>query len=194
MPETTFDKTALRRALIAARDALSPDDRASADAQIGMRVLAWLASVLPMTPVTLGVYWPMRGEPDLRELYDRLGRQGVRLALPVVVQPQAPLRFAAWMPGEPMARDACGLPVPTKAEMVEPEGLLVPCVGFTAGNIRLGYGGGYYDRTLAQRPRLRTAGIAYACAITEFPRAAHDIALDTVITENSPLVFPPQSD
>lgn len=186
MSGTTIDKSALRRALIATRNTLSPDVRAKADADIGMRVLAWLASFppgMPGRPCTLGIYWPMRGEPDLRNLFGKLDQQGIRLALPVVVQQDMPLEFAAWSPGQPMMQDVCGVPVPATLDMVQPDGLLVPCVGFTAGNIRLGYGGGYYDRTLAARPQVRTAGIAYACTLTDFPRDAHDIPLDTIITE-----------
>jgi 5-formyltetrahydrofolate cyclo-ligase len=184
MPESVSDKTALRRSLIAARNMLPAERRAEADAAISMRIQAWLKA----NPVdTLGVYWPMRGEPDLRDLYAMLDQQGMKLALPVAVQLAAPLAFALWKPGETLDKDACGVPAPAARTLVRPDALLIPCVGFTKSNIRLGYGGGFYDRTLALAPRPRTAGIAYACALSEFERNVHDVALDTVITESAPL-------
>jgi 5-formyltetrahydrofolate cyclo-ligase len=74
--------------------------------------------------------------------------------------------------------------VPADLRMVaRPGALLIPCLGFNGGRFRLGYGGGYYDRTLAQQPRPVTAGIAYNCLAAEFASAAHDVALDLVLTE-----------
>jgi 5-formyltetrahydrofolate cyclo-ligase len=181
MPENIPEKIALRRALIANRQAIKPEVRNQWDAAIGSRVIGWWAAHQAQT---LCVYWPVRGEPDLQTVYAELAARGVQLALPIVVAKNEPLRFAAWMPGDPLTRDALGVAIPADANMsVQPDALLVPCVGFNAGNLRLGYGGGFYDRTLAVQPRPLAVGIAYECSLVEFDGAAHDIALDEIITE-----------
>ncbi|MDL2357107.1 MAG: 5-formyltetrahydrofolate cyclo-ligase [Pseudomonadota bacterium] len=179
--ETAAGKAALRGALAARRGAIEPVQKAAWDAAIGARLLAWWRA----QPVAaLGVYWPLRGEADLSVAYYELARAGVRLALPVVLARDAALGFADWRPGEPMHKDAMGVAVPADLRMVAtPPALLVPCLGFNAQGYRLGYGGGYYDRTLAVPPRPRTVGIAYACLAAQFPSAPHDVALDRIITE-----------
>ena len=132
----------------------------------------------------------MREEPDLRDVYAELAAQGVQLALPLVVARDAPLQFAAWTPGEPLEVDAMGVSIPAQISaqgriMLNPEALLIPCVGFNAARVRLGYGGGYYDRTLAVAPRPLAIGIAYANGLASFDAAPHDAALDLIITEAS---------
>ena len=177
------NKADLRRTLLAARSAIAADARLQYDAAIGAQVLAWWRT----RPVqTLGIFWPMRGEPDLRKPYAELAAQGVQLALPLVVERDAPLQFAAWAPGDALVPDALGASIPAQTGvMLHPEALLIPCVGFNAERIRLGYGGGYYDRTLAVTPRPLAIGIAYANALATFEAAAHDVALDLIITEVS---------
>jgi 5,10-methenyltetrahydrofolate synthetase len=177
------DKAALRRSLAALRAGIEPDLKAEWDAAIGAQLLAWWrAQPLP----ALGVYWPLRGEADLSLAYAELARSGVRLALPVVLARDAPLGFADWQPGEAMVKDGMGVLVPAALRMVAlPQVLLVPCLGFNAAGYRLGYGGGYYDRTLAQAPRPFTLGIAYACLAAQFASAPHDVALDRIITEKA---------
>lgn len=182
MAEYILEKTALRRALIANRQAIAPEVRSAWDAAIRVRVLDWWTS---HRPSALGVYWPIRGEPDLRPLYAELAARGSQLALPLVVGKEEALRFARWTPGDALNTDAFGVAIPADAsKTVQPDALLVPCVGFNAANIRLGYGGGFYDRTLAVQPRPFTVGIAYECGLVEFDGAAHDIALDKIITES----------
>lgn len=183
------DKASLRAALKAARRARDPVEKARLDALIGARVLAWWhahgageggAGADP----GLGVYWPLRGEPDLQPLYAELARAGVRLALPLVVAPDCPLAFVAWVPGEPMASDRMGVAVPALQRLVDRPGvLLVPCLGFTQERFRLGYGGGYYDRTLEKEPRPVTVGIAYSGDQVAFAAGPHDVPLDWVIAE-----------
>lgn len=149
----------------------------------GASTASWPAAA-GQPSVALGVYWPLRGEPDLAAAYAALAVAGVALVLPVVLARDAPLAFAAWTPGEPMTVDAMGVAVPAALRMVAaPPLLLVPCLGFNAQGYRLGYGGGYYDRTLAALPRPRTAGVVYACMLAGFGAAAHDVALDAVLTE-----------
>lgn len=181
MADKLFEKTVLRRALLANRQSIEPEVRRQWDAAIGNRVIEWW---MAHGARTLGVYWPIRGEPDLRATYVELAARGVLLALPLVVGKDEPLRFAAWMPGDPLAKDPLGVSIPADtANAVQPEALLVPCVGFNQKNLRLGYGGGFYDRTLALEPRPHAVGIAYECSLVEFAGAAHDVALDRVITE-----------
>lgn len=177
-------KDSLRRALHTRRRALDPQQKAAWDALIGERVLAWWRAQENLT--TLGVYWPLRGEPDLSAAYAELAHAGVRLALPVVIRRDAPLAFAQWTLGEALVKDTMGVAVPSALRMMDrPGALLVPCLGFNARGYRLGYGGGYYDRTLASIPRPLTAGVAYACLEADFASAPHDVALDRIITEKS---------
>jgi 5,10-methenyltetrahydrofolate synthetase len=176
-------KRALRAALKAARREIGSEKRVQWDAHIGAQVMAWWRR---RQPPVLGVYWPLHGEPDLRAAYSELVKAGAQLALPVVVNRNAPLAFAAWTPGDPMVADGMGVMVPGDLHFVErPPALLVPCLGFNADGYRLGYGGGFYDRTLAELPRPATLGIAYACQEAVFAHAAHDIALDVIVTEVS---------
>ncbi|HYD96475.1 MAG TPA: 5-formyltetrahydrofolate cyclo-ligase [Noviherbaspirillum sp.] len=180
MPKTTAQKAALRRELLADRQAIPPEVRAAMDAAIGERVAAWWET---QRPAMLGVYWPIRGEPDLRAAYEALCARGARLALPVVVGKDAPLSFIEWKPGDAMTKDGFGVAIPVTGATVQPAALLIPCVGFNAQRYRLGYGGGFYDRTLAAAKRPLAIGIAYECARTEFPSDVHDVALDAIITE-----------
>ena len=175
-----LDKTELRRSLLGARTALAVDLRARCDFEISKRLREWLKQ----NPIpTLGVYWPIRSEPDLRALYSELAEDGIKLALPIVLGRNAPLGFAEWAPGDAVASDAYGVPIPVNQTLIQPQGLLVPCVGFNAENIRLGYGGGFYDRTLAKVPRPIAIGIAYASARASFPADPHDVPLDIIITD-----------
>ena len=185
MPDTTSIKTAkttLRRELLANRQAIAGEVRREWNAAIGARLLAWWER--HQTP-SLGVYWPIRGEPDLQAAYAELSMRGVRLALPVVVENDAPLVFIEWKPGDAMSRDGFGVAIPAEGTEVRPDALLVPCVGFNEHRFRLGYGGGFYDRTLAVAPRPLAIGISYDCGRAEFSADPHDIALDAVITETS---------
>jgi 5-formyltetrahydrofolate cyclo-ligase len=135
---------------------------------------------------TLGVYWPLAGEPDLRAAYAELALAGVRLALPVVMERDAPLAFTEWTLDEPMLAGRDGRAVPATLRFIErPPALLIPCLGFNAEGYRLGYGGGYYDRTLELVPRPLTLGIAYSKQEAQFGHAPHDVPLDVIVTELS---------
>jgi len=176
-------KAALRKALRTARGAFDPAIKVQWDAHIGAQIVAWwrLRQV-----DTMGVYWPLAGEPDLRACYAELAQAGMRLALPVVMERNAPLAFTAWTPGEPMIPDEMGVQVPAQLRFVErPPALLIPCLGFDAGGYRLGYGGGYYDRTLERQPRPHTLGIAYSNQQAVFPHDAYDVPLDVIVTETT---------
>ena len=175
-------KAALRKVLLRTREGLDSGTRARWDSAIGAHVLRWQRAG---GMAALGVYWPLPGEPDLRAAYAELAVQGVRLALPVVLEKDAPLAFAGWIPGEAMVKDAMGVSVPAQLRIMAcPPALLVPCLGFNDTRLRLGYGGGFYDRTLAATPRPATVGVAYACLAAQFTGDAHDIALDSIVTED----------
>jgi 5,10-methenyltetrahydrofolate synthetase len=175
----------LRRLLKERRRAIAPDHKRTWDDRIGARVLAWWGAGPGRQPGTiLGVYWPLAGEPDLRPAYAELAEAGVRLALPVVLARDTALGWAHWVPGEATVADSLGVAVPSELRMVErPGALLVPCLGFDARGYRLGYGGGFYDRTLAQEPRPSTLGIAYSFQQAEFEIGEYDIPLDQIVTE-----------
>ena len=173
-------KKALRARLLAARRALPAVEKAAADAIICARILDWWHA----HPVTsIGVYYPIRNEPDLLQAYNALHAQGVHLSLPNILGPGQGLEFLDWKPGDALIKDALGTSIPAAGKRTTPQALLIPCVGFNTSRFRLGYGGGFYDRTLASAPRPLTAGIAYAAALAEFVEEAHDIALDDMITE-----------
>lgn len=176
------DKDELRRTLLHTRRSVDPTLRASWDRAISARLFDWWTR---HRVTTIGVYWPIRQEPDLHALYNQLSAAGVRLALPVVLAKDQPLQFAAWTPGDALIKDALGVSIPAMQDFsVRPESLLIPCVGFNAARMRLGYGGGFYDRTLAAQPRPYTIGVAYSSAAVSFDGASHDIALDAVVTES----------
>jgi 5,10-methenyltetrahydrofolate synthetase len=184
MPLADDQKADLRRVLLARRAALDSATRKRWDDAIGAHILAWWQT---QRAPWLGVYWALQSEPDLQAVYAELAANGVQLALPVVLEKDAPLAFANWQPGEPMAQDKMGVPVPAQLVLRPcPPALLVPCLGYNLERLRLGYGGGFYDRTLAQTPgtaRPATVGIGYSCMQAQFSGDPHDIALDCIITE-----------
>lgn len=177
------NKLELRRTLLSLRNALAADQRALFDRHLADKILQWWRTE---KPASLGVYWPMRGEPDLHPAYTELHGAGVQLALPMIVGDNAPLQFVTWTPGEELRKDrfGAGIPVADNA-LIQPQALLIPCLGFNADCFRLGYGGGFYDRTLATEPRPRTLGVAYAFAEVDFAAEVYDIALDAVVTEEA---------
>jgi 5-formyltetrahydrofolate cyclo-ligase len=176
-----MEKHELRKQLLAMRKAMPAEEKAWRDKAIGERLLAWLEE---NPAASMGVYWPTQGEPDLTEVYRILDERGVELALPVVIARNAPLEFYPWRPGDALVADAHKVMAPVeRGTAVKPELLIVPCVGFDIQGYRLGYGGGYYDRTLAVESLPRTVGIAYAACGAEFASGAHDIRIEMVITE-----------
>lgn len=174
------DKADVRQLLLKRRRSIGAADRARWD----LLIIKQLSMLLDdHSTAMLGVYWPIRGEPDLRAIYDHWAASGKQLALPVVMDKNAPLKFCAWSPGDALHKDGMGVMVPATAREVQPDILLLPCVGFNQARIRLGYGGGLYDRTLAAPARPLTIGVAYSCTEADFPAEAHDIALDRIVTE-----------
>ncbi len=193
------DRAALRGDLLRWRRQLSAPWRCTADAAIVRRLRALLAGIVMRAhgaagPCVVGVYWPVRGEPDLTDLFGSWSQGGVRLGLPVVDAADAPLRFVAWAPGDATTAAAMGIPRPVADTTVTPDVLVVPCVGFDARCHRLGYGGGFYDRTLAMRRAagavaVRAVGVGYdAAEIADLAAAPHDEPLDAVVTQSRVLL------
>ncbi len=175
------DKAALRRQMMAARRALAPDVKLQADSRIAQRLSQWLAD---HQVKVLGGYLPMAGEPDLLPLYADLAARNIVLTLPIVLEKHRPLQYLRWQPGDALERDASGTMAPAaRSGFLQPDAVLAPCIGFTDDRLRLGFGGGYFDRTLAQSPRPVAIGIAYAINRVSFPAEAHDIPLDLMITD-----------
>jgi 5-formyltetrahydrofolate cyclo-ligase len=144
---------------------------------------------------TLAFYWPIRSELDLRGVAEHHVTRGGTAALPVVVQKNAPVEFWRWKPGAAMQRGLWNIPVPAERHIVVPNALLIPLVGYDAAGYRLGYGGGYYDRTLAAAvPRPLCIGVGYDNAelATIYPQP-HDMPMDLIVTERRLLRFARQS-
>lgn len=171
-----------RERLIAARLALSSDQRADHSEAIARR-LDDAAGGLARRIVS--IYWPFRGEPDLRGWAGRAIERGATVALPVVVAKGRPLVFRAWRPGDRLEKGVWNIPFPADGAEVHPDIVVAPVVGYDALNYRLGYGGGFFDRTLAAMPRKPKAiGVGYTLQhIATIHPQPYDIPMDMVVTE-----------
>jgi 5,10-methenyltetrahydrofolate synthetase len=170
-----------RERLLALRQAMPPDERR----RRGARIDAALRAVIAQRPGILGVYWPFRAEFDPRSLIDWAVAAGRGIALPAVVDKKGPLEYRAWRPGEPLVDGVWNIPVPERRETVIPAIVLAPLVGFDPGCYRLGYGGGYFDRTLAAlNPRPLAIGVGYeAQSIETIHPQPFDVPMDRIVTE-----------
>ena len=138
-----------------------------------------------LSGLTISAWWPIKAELNLRNWLERLIARGNRVALPVVVTRAAPLVFRPWTPDCKMVQGFWKIPVPAEGPEVVPDIMLAPLVGWDDAGYRLGYGGGYFDRTLAAfavRPLVIGVGLAAAQLPTIFPQP-HDIAMDSIVTE-----------
>lgn len=181
--EPSRDKAVLRRQLLAERLAMHDRHERSVHLQRVLRV--WLVG---RGEQTIGAYWPIKGEFDALPALYRWSEADAarRIGLPVIDRETRQLRFHVWYPGCPMEADAYGIPKPKDTEPFEPQMLLVPCVGFGPNGARLGYGGGFYDRTLAAlEPRPFTVGVGYAHGwLPWLQPEPHDMPLDALLTED----------
>ncbi len=133
----------------------------------------------------LAICWPIRNEYDARHVARTFRERGATTAMPVVVAPRTPLAFREWHPGTEMAKGAMDIPYPANAREVTPDAVLLPMNGWDAGGYRLGYGGGFFDRTLAaatKRPLVIGVTYEFARMETIHPQP-WDIAVDWVVTE-----------
>ncbi|NNU44240.1 5-formyltetrahydrofolate cyclo-ligase [Ramlibacter montanisoli] len=182
------EKRALRKQLIEQR--LKMPDRLRRGDLLQQVMRIWLVG---RTDTVIGAYWPIKGEFDPLPALHRWKEDGElldepqlrRIGLPVVDKLHQTLKFHAWFPGCPMEEDAYGIPKPKDTEVVVPTLLFVPCVGYGVGGYRLGYGGGFYDRTLAQlKPKPYTVGLGFAQGfLPNLEPEAHDVPLDAVLNE-----------
>ncbi len=176
-----------RARLRAERMAMGVEDRRAAGAALADHLLALLAARFGgARGRVLSAYWPIKGEPDLRPLMADLHADGVVVALPIVEVKAAPLVFRRWTPETAMVRGDWNIPVPPpEAEALRPEIALAPLVGWDPAGYRLGYGGGYFDRTLAALdPRAVAIGIGFEAArIATIHPQPHDVVLDAILTE-----------
>ena len=211
-----MDKLSTRKILIEERLNLADRQQSSDLLQRVMRI--WLVG---RSDEVIGAYWPIKGEFDpLPALYrwqeDAIlnhdivlntapalesraqlasesiaGRSPRKIGLPVVDKVHKTLTFHAWYPGCPMEEDAYGIPKPKDTEVIVPTLLFVPCVGYGPGGYRLGYGGGFYDRTLATlQPRPATVGLGFTNGwLPDMEPDAHDIPLDALLNDNG-VVWP----
>lgn len=213
MPATPEDKKALRQRLLEER--LQLPDRLERIAKLQHVMRLWL---MARNDTVIGAYWPIKGEfdplpalyrwqedavlgPSLRpntssgtatlNLLDPSEAQQRRIGLPVVNKEHKTLSFYSWYPGCPMEPDAYNIPKPKDTAIVTPTLLFVPCVGYAPGGYRLGYGGGFYDRTLATlQPKPYTVGLAYSNGlVSDFEPEAHDVPLDAILTDAG-LIYP----
>ena len=182
--EALAPRMALRQRLL--------DDRqrfvSSATAGAARTVLgAHLTGLLhELEPQCLGLYWPVRSEFNaVAALATDKAFAGLALALPFARREPVEMHYRAWDGGEPTARDECNI-ASSGGAPVEPDVVLVPCVGFTSAGHRLGYGGGYFDRWLAAHPGATAIGVAWSVGlvdVTAFDPQPHDLTLTLVVTE-----------
>lgn len=175
-------RKAERERLIAARLAISADERGTMSARIAEGLDALIGDVAGQM---VSLYWPFRGEPDLRPWLASINERGGRTALPLVVEKGKPLVFRVYAPGDPLEKGVWNIPIPARGEPVFPDIVISPVVGVDPENFRLGYGGGFYDRTLAAMPfKPLVIGIGYELQrIPTIHPQPHDIAMDHIVTE-----------
>lgn len=189
LPADTLDWPAIqqwrkekRAQLIERRLQITVAERTDWSAQINDALAKVLSSV---SGKLVGFYWPFKGEYDAREFLARLRLQGARLALPVVMGKAQPLQFREWRPGVKMTRGVWNIPIPAEGEPLLPDILLAPLVGFDAAGFRLGYGGGFYDRTVAAMPtKPQTIGVGFELSrLDTIHPQPHDMRMDVTVTE-----------
>lgn len=178
-------KIAVRKSALAARAAIGEAERAAA----GDAIAAFGGEIVALEkPACVALFFPVKGEIDVLPLAGKLARAGVRLCLPVIVGKGEPLLFRDWRPDDPLEDKPFGLKEPfSDAADATPDLLFVPLAAFDRAGGRIGYGGGFYDRTLA---KLRSAGPALAVGVAfsaqetqAVPVADHDERIDFVLTE-----------
>ena len=184
-PNLSTNRAALRRFLLAQRASMGAQQRLKLEGEVLQRLTQHLADrIAPNSVVSL--YSPHAGELNILRLLQLLPL--LRYALPVVIAPRQALSFAPWATGDELSADRYGIATPSTTERVTPDVVMMPCVGYSqqlGKTYRVGYGGGYYDRTvaalLANNPQLKTIGIALRSSECVFDVQPHDAALDTLI-------------
>lgn len=171
-----------RQALLQRRTQMPAKERDAKSARIATALDRLIGRVAGRT---IGVYWPIKGEPNLYPWVRKAADAGTTVALPVVIRKGWPLEFRRWQPGEPLERGVWNIPVPASGPAVLPDMLVVPLVGFDDERFRLGYGGGFYDRTIAaaaKQPHVIGVGFDY-CRLPTIHPQPHDIRMDAIVTD-----------
>ena len=175
-PDISARKAALRAEMLGLRASLNP----ALGAQLSAHVLA--SNIIPPSAVVAG-FWPMPHEIDISFLLHKLHERGHAICLPETTKPGSPLIFRAWTPDAEMVRGRYNTLHPTGPETT-PNVLLIPLLAFDSHGHRLGYGGGYYDRTLAALPHTFRLGCAFAAQqVAQVPVEETDLRLHAVVTE-----------
>jgi 5-formyltetrahydrofolate cyclo-ligase len=193
LPPTDADpKTALRREALARRALIAASERDAFSRRLAGEGLR-LARLF--RPRAVSAFHTFRDEPDTLELLRTLAAEGFATALPVVVGRGSPLTFRVWRPGDPVRSGAMSIAEPLdEAPAVEPDLLFVPLACFDRRGHRIGYGAGYYDRTLAALRAIKpvhAVGVAYGvCEVAAVPYEAHDQTLDAIVTDQETILFP----
>lgn len=176
-------RKAERTRLTEQRMAVPPDFRRQHDERIADHLRDVMGS---LEGLVVSFYWAFRGEPNLYGMMKEVVASGGQVALPAVVARRKPLVFRSWAPGGKLDREIWNIPVPPPdAPVVIPDIAIAPVVGFDKACYRLGYGGGYFDRTLAalaRSPRVIGVGYASAAVVTIYPQW-HDVPMDCLVTE-----------
>lgn len=196
-PDQASLKAMWRKQLVAERERL--EDRFARNEALQRVVRVWLVE---RPDTVIGAYWPIKGEFDPLPALFRWQEAGMeadaagairrrQIGLPVVNKVDKTLTFHTWYPGCPMEEDAYGIPKPKDTEIIQPTLLFVPCVGYGPGGYRLGYGGGFYDRTLAAlQPRPYTVGLGYTNGfLPDLEPEPHDVPLEAILNDNG-VVWP----
>lgn len=180
-------RKAKREELITARLKFSVKDRRALAQEVTEKLER---IIIPKPGMIISLYWPMKAELDLRGWMKDLAGQGVRIALPVVTEKAQPMIFREWTPDAEMEPGIWQIPVPVNTDEVTPHVVIAPLVGFDRDCYRLGYGGGYFDRTLAAlNPRPKVIGIGYPDSRLSsiFPQV-YDIPMDMIITGQGEII------
>jgi len=181
-------KAKLREEAKARRARMRAEEAAAAALAVRDRVLG--SALVPPATTTVSGFWPIGDEFDPRPLMEALAARGHRLCLPVVVGKGRALAFRAWAPGDPLERAGFGLSVPAwDAAPAIPRFLIVPLLAFDRRGYRIGYGAGFYDRTIAELKShaspVVAVGVGFALQeVPEVPALAHDQRLDAIATED----------
>lgn len=180
--EVTAWRKVERMRLLDARMAVPAEQRAAWSTQIAAHLLEHIEAA---NARMVSAYWPIRGEPELRPLLRLLQERGIGTALPVATALRQPLLFREWTPGARLERGLWKIPFPADGAEVIPDVVISPVVGFDLANYRLGYGGGFFDRTLAALPvKPLVLGVGYElAAIATIHPQPHDIPMSMIITE-----------
>jgi 5-formyltetrahydrofolate cyclo-ligase len=180
-PEVRTWRRATREKILAARAAIAVPIRQT----MARRLMEHLRVVLTDRPAPISFYWPIKAEPDLRGLMQELDAAGVAVCLPVATKLGAPLTFRPWHKDAAMMRGFWNIPVPATDAEVQPRTLIAPFLGYDGRSYRLGYGGGFFDRTLAKLgAEAQAIGIGWSMfRLKTIQPRAHDIAMSAIVTQ-----------